>query len=40
MTHVFDPIELLDEEDTPDQDPYLKKNINGQREKEIPLIFA
>lgn len=40
ISHVFDDIELLDEEDYPENDRYLKKLSSGERERSIPLIFA
>lgn len=40
ISHVFDDIELLDEEDYPENDRYLKKLPSGERERSIPVIFA
>ena len=40
ISHIFDDIELLDEEDYPENDRYLKKLPSGERERSIPLIFA
>ena len=39
ISHAFDPIDLLETEDTPLNDPYLKKLSNGNREKTIPQPF-
>ena len=40
ISHIFDDIELLDEEDYPENDRYLKKFPSGERKRSIPLIFA
>ena len=40
ISHIFDDIELLDEDDYPENDRYLKKLHSGERERSIPLIFA
>jgi hypothetical protein len=40
ISHIFDDIELLDEDDYPENDRYLKKLPSGERERSIPLIFA
>jgi len=40
ISHIFDDIELLDEEDYPENDRYLKKLPSGERKRSIPLIFA
>jgi len=40
ISHIFDDIELLDPEDYPENDRYLKKLPSGERERSIPLIFA
>ena len=39
ITHIFDAPEMLDDQDTPLQDPYLKILANGKREKAIPTPF-
>jgi len=39
ISHIFDDIELLDEEDYPENDRYLKKLPSGEHERSIPLIF-
>ena len=39
ISHIFDDIELLEEEDYPKNDRYLKKSPSGERERTIPLIF-
>ena len=39
ISHIFDDIELLEEEDYPENDRYLKKSPAGERERTIPLIF-
>jgi hypothetical protein len=39
ITHIFDSPDLLDSEETPQNDPYLKKLANGKREKGIPIPF-
>ena len=39
ITHIFDPSELLEDDDSPDQDYYLKKLSNGNRCHTIPNIF-
>ena len=38
ITHIFDAPEMLDDQDTPLQDPYLKILANGKREKLSPLL--
>lgn len=40
ITHIFDPSELLEDNDSPDQDCYLKKLPNGNRSQTIPNIFS
>ena len=40
ISHIFDDIELLDEEDYPENDRYLKKLPSGERERSVPLLFA
>ena len=40
ISHVFDDIELLDPEDYPENDRYLKKLPSGERERSVPLIFV
>jgi hypothetical protein len=39
LSHIFDEIELLEPEDYPENDRYLKKLPTGERERTIPLIF-
>lgn len=39
LSHIFDGIELLEPEDYPENDRYLKKLPSGERERTIPLIF-
>ena len=39
ISHIFDDIELLEEEDYPEKDRYLKKLPSGERERSVPLIF-
>ena len=36
VTHIFDSPDLLEEEDTPENDPFLKRLTNGNRER--PMI--
>ena len=40
ISHIFDDMELLEPEDCPENDRYLKKSPSGERERTIPLIFA
>ena len=40
ITHIYDPSELLEDNDSPDQDCYLKKLSNGNRCRTIPNIFS
>jgi hypothetical protein len=40
ITHIFDSPDLLDSEETPKDDPYLKKLANGKREKVVPVPFS
>lgn len=40
VSHIFDTPDLLDEEDTVENDPFLKKLPNGTRERTIPLFFS
>ena len=40
ITHIFEPTELLEDNDSPDQDCYLKKLPNGNRCRTIPIIFS
>lgn len=40
ITHIFDSPDLLDLEETPKDDPYLKKLTNGKREKVVPIPFS
>jgi hypothetical protein len=39
ISHIFDDMELLEPEDYPENDRYLKKSPSGERERMIPLIF-
>jgi hypothetical protein len=40
VSHIFDTPDLLDEEDTVENDSFLKKLPNGTRERSIPLLFS
>jgi hypothetical protein len=40
VTHVFDPSDLLDEEDTPAQDVFLGKLANGSRKNTIGKLIS
>ena len=40
VSHIFDTPDLLDEEDTVENDPFLKKLPNGIRQRSIPLLFS
>lgn len=40
ITHIFEPAELLEDNDSPDQDCYLKKLSNGKRNRTIPNIYS
>lgn len=40
ISHIFDSPELLENEETPLSDPYLKKLPNGNRAKPIPMLFS
>ena len=40
ISHVFDPPDLLDPEDSPQNDPYLARLPNGRRERSIPSPFC
>lgn len=40
LSHVFDPPELLDSEDLPENDRFLARLATGDRKRRIPLIFA
>jgi hypothetical protein len=40
VSHIFDTPDLLDEEDTVENDPFLKKLPSGIRERSIPLLFS
>jgi hypothetical protein len=40
ITHLFDPPDLLDEDDAPQNDPYLAKLANGRRERPVPSPFG
>ncbi len=37
VSHIFESAELLDEEDTPENDPFLRRLANGNRERPIPI---
>ena len=39
ITHLFDPPDLLEEDDSPENDPYLSKLANGKRVRPIPTPF-
>jgi hypothetical protein len=39
ISHIFDSPDLLDSEETPQNDPFLKRLANGKREKGIPIPF-
>ena len=39
ITHIFDSPDLLDSDEIPEDDPYLKKLANGKREKVVPIPF-
>lgn len=40
ISHIFDPADLLEEEDKPDSDIYLSRLPNGNRKKRIPIPFT
>ncbi|MDG1138395.1 MAG: hypothetical protein P8N49_02595 [Opitutales bacterium] len=40
ISHVFDPTELLEEEDTPKQDSFLERQANGKRNRSISKLFS
>ena len=40
ISHIFDPPDLLDPEDSPQNDPYLVRLPNGKRERSIPSPFC
>ena len=40
ISHVFDSPELLEQDEIPESDPYLERKANGQRVRNIPLIFS
>lgn len=40
ISHVFDPQDLLDPEDSPQNDPYLARLPNGKRKRLIPSPFC
>ena len=40
ISHIFDPPDLLDPEDSPQNDPYLARLPNGRRERSIPSPFS
>ena len=40
ISHIFDPPDLLDPEDSPQNDPYLARLPNGKRERSIPSPFC
>ena len=37
MTHIFDPMDVLDTEETPENDPFLVRQPNGNRIKPIVI---
>ena len=39
VSHVFDSTELLEEDDTPENDPFLLRLPNGKRVRPIPIPF-
>jgi hypothetical protein len=39
ISHIFDPVDMLDEEENVEDDIYLRKLFSGNREKSIPLPF-
>lgn len=39
ITHLFDPPDLLEEDDSPENDPYLAKLANGKRVRPVPSPF-
>ena len=39
ITHLFDPPDLLEENDSPENDPYLAKLANGKRVRPVPSPF-
>ena len=39
ISHIFDPIDLLDDDENPEDDIYLRELPNGNREKYIPIPF-
>tara|TARA_B100001093_G_scaffold516711_1_gene596123 strand:+ start:124 stop:789 length:666 start_codon:yes stop_codon:yes gene_type:complete len=40
ITHIFEPSELLEDNDSPDQDFYMQKLPNGNRCRTIPNIYS
>ena len=40
ISHIFDSPELLEDQESPLQDPYLVNLANGKREKVIQIPFA
>tara|TARA_B100000242_G_scaffold272476_1_gene225379 strand:- start:693 stop:1367 length:675 start_codon:yes stop_codon:yes gene_type:complete len=40
ISHVFDPLDLLDKNESIESDPYLERHANGERVRKIPLIFS
>jgi hypothetical protein len=39
LSHVFDPVELLDDEDLPEHDRYLSRLASGEYKQKVPLPF-
>ena len=39
ISHIFDPVDMLDDEENPEDDIYLRKLPSGNREKYIPIPF-
>jgi len=39
VSHIFDSSELLEEDDTPENDPFLRRHPNGNRERPIPCPY-
>ena len=40
ISHIFDPPDLLDSDESPLDDPYFKRLANGKREKLVPVPFS
>ena len=37
VSHIFESDELLEEEDSPENDPFLRRLANGNRQRPIPI---